>query len=73
MNKTWESLKGFRTLGLSVGTAAVGAALLWFQSGGAAVIPGTYLPFILIGLGAVNAWLRTQTDTSAGQSVEASK
>lgn len=64
MDKMWESLKGFRTLGLSVGTAAVGAALLWLQANPATV--GAYAPYLLIGLGAIGTWLRTQTDTPVG-------
>jgi hypothetical protein len=56
-----EMLKGWRTIGVAVGIAVVGALQ---TSGLADMIPPAYVGPAMMALGFVMAWLRTQSDTT---------
>jgi len=58
-------MKGWKTLLVAVGIAALGA----LQAGIGEVIPATWSGIALIGIGAVIAYLRTITDTAVGKKV----
>jgi hypothetical protein len=59
-----EMLKGWRTVGVAVAIAAVGALQ---TSGLADVIPAPYVGPAMMALGFAMAWLRSMTDTSVGK------
>ena len=56
-------LKGWRTVMFAAAVGAVGALQ---TVGWADVIPTGYVGPVMMGLGIVMAWLRSQTDTSVG-------
>jgi hypothetical protein len=58
-----EMLKGWRTVGVAVAIAAVGALQ---TSGLADVIPAPYVGPAMMALGFAMAWLRSITDTNVG-------
>jgi hypothetical protein len=58
-----EMLKGWRTVGVAVAIAAVGALQ---TSGLADVIPAPYVGPAMMALGFAMAWLRSMTDTKIG-------
>ena len=59
-----EMLKGWRTVGVAVAIAAVGALQ---TSGLADVIPAPYVGPAMMALGFAMAWLRSMTDTTLGK------
>lgn len=56
-------MKGWRTVALAVAVGAVGAlqTVGWVD-----IIPAGYVGPVMMGLGIVMAWLRSQTDTPVG-------
>jgi hypothetical protein len=58
-----EMLKGWKTVGVAVAIAAVGALQ---TSGLADVIPAPYVGPAMMALGFAMAWLRSMTDTKIG-------
>jgi hypothetical protein len=58
-----EMLKGWRTVGVAVAIAAVGALQ---TSGLGDVIPAPYVGPAMMALGFAMAWLRSMTDTKVG-------
>jgi hypothetical protein len=58
-----EMLKGWRTVGVAVAIAAVGALQ---TSGLADVIPAPYVGPAMMALGFAMAWLRSMSDTKIG-------
>jgi hypothetical protein len=62
--KDVQMLKGWRTVGVAVAIAAVGALQ---TSGLADVIPAPYVGPAMMALGFAMAWLRSMTDTSVGK------
>lgn len=63
------AFKGWRTLGVAVGIAALGAIQTWLQAGGAGAIPIPYIGPVLMAVGFGMAYLRTITDTPVGKKV----
>jgi hypothetical protein len=61
--KDVQMLKGWRTVGIAVAIAAVGALQ---TSGLADVIPAPYVGPAMMALGFAMAWLRSMTDTKIG-------
>jgi hypothetical protein len=61
--KDVQMLKGWRTVGIAVAIAAVGALQ---TSGLADVIPAPYVGPAMMALGFAMAWLRSMTDTKVG-------
>jgi hypothetical protein len=61
--KDVQMLKGWRTVGVAVAIAAVGALQ---TSGLADVIPAPYVGPAMMALGFAMAWLRSMTDTKVG-------
>jgi hypothetical protein len=58
-----QMLKGWRTVGVAVAIAAVGALQ---TSGLADIIPAPYVGPAMMALGFAMAWLRSMTDTKVG-------
>jgi hypothetical protein len=58
-----QMLKGWRTVGVAVAIAAVGALQ---TSGLADIIPAPYVGPAMMALGFAMAWLRSMTDTKIG-------
>jgi hypothetical protein len=61
--KDVQMLKGWRTVGVAVAIAAVGALQ---TSGLADIIPAPYVGPAMMALGFAMAWLRSMTDTKVG-------
>lgn len=62
-----QVLKGWRTLGVSVGVATLGAVQTYLLSGGGVgLIPLPYIGPLLLAIGFGMAFLRSQTTTSIG-------
>jgi hypothetical protein len=61
--KDFQMLKGWRTVGVAVAIAAVGALQ---TSGLADIIPAPYVGPAMMALGFAMAWLRSMTDTKVG-------
>jgi len=55
--------KGWKTFLAAIGIAALGAVQIYFQHGGAGLIPDQYVGPLLIGVGFAMAALRGVTDT----------